>query len=70
MTFKTNRGIYTELFSRQDIANLLSALEPANVRSGFDHGWIEALCRVGIACGIRYDAPVPPPSPRQLNGAP
>ena len=70
MTFKTNRGIYTELFTRQDLVNILSALEPANVRTGFDHGWIEALCRVGLACGIRYDAPVPPQAPRQLDGAP
>ena len=52
MTFKTNRGIYTELFTRQDLVNILSALEPANVRSGFDHGWIEALCRVGIALSL------------------
>ena len=70
MTFKTNRGIYTELFTRQDLVNILSALEPANVRTGFDRGWIEALCRVGLACGIRYDAPVPPAAPRQLDGAP
>ena len=70
MTFKLERGTYTELYTRQDIQNLLRALEPANVRSGFDHGWLEALCRLGIACGIRYDAPVPPPAPRQLDGAP
>lgn len=70
MTFKLERGTYTELYTRQDIQNLLRALEPANVRSGFDHGWLEALCRLGIACGIRYDAPVLPPAPRQLDGAP
>ena len=70
MTFERNRGLTTELFTRQDLVNILRALEPANVRTGFDHGWIEALCRVGLACGIRYDAPVPPPAPRQLDGAP
>ena len=70
MTFKMESGTYTELFTRQDIQNLLRSLEPVNVRTGFDHGWIEALCRLGIACGIRYDAPVPPPAPRMLDGAP
>ena len=70
MTFERNRGLTTELFTRQDLVNILRALEPANVRTGFDHGWIEALCRVGLACGIRYDAPVPPPAPRELGGAP
>ena len=70
MTFKMESGTYTELFTRQDIQNLLRSLEPVNVRTGFDHGWIEALCRLGIACGIRYDAPVPPPAPRELGGAP
>ena len=69
MTFERNRGLTTELFTRQDLVNILRALEPANVRTGFDHGCIEALCRVGLACGIRYDAPVPPPAPRQLDGA-
>lgn len=69
MTFERNRGLTTELFTRQDLVNILRALEPANVRTGFDQGWIEALCRVGIACGIRYDAPVPPPAPRMIDGA-
>lgn len=68
MGFKLERGTYTELYTRQDIANLLRALEPANMRSGFDHGWLEALCRLGIACGIVYNAPVPPPSPRMIDG--
>lgn len=68
MSFKLERGTYTELYARQDIANLLRALEPANMRSEFDHGWLEALCRIGIACGIAYTAPVPPPSPRMIDG--
>ena len=73
MTFELNRGLTTELFTRQDVANILHALEPTNVRTDFDHGWLEALCRVGVACGIRYDAPVLPQAPRMIggpNGAP
>lgn len=68
MTFELNRGLTTELFTRQDLANILHALEPTHVRTGFDHGWMEALCRVGLACGIRYNAPTPPQAPRELGG--
>ena len=67
MTFERKSGLTTEIFTRQDIVNILRALEPSNPRASFERGWLEALCRVGLACGIRYDAPVPPPSPRMID---
>lgn len=56
MTFKRGRAFgSTELYLRQDIVNILQSLEPVDRRSGFEQGFLEALIRVGLACGIVYE---------------
>jgi hypothetical protein len=67
MSFKPERKLTTELFTRTDIANLLNALEPSNPRSGFEYGWIEGFRRLGMAVGIRYDAPERPRGPALID---
>lgn len=67
MPFKLNHGIRSELYMRTDIANILESLEPIGMRTGYEQGWLEALRRVGMACGIRYVEPTSSPDPRLIE---
>lgn len=65
MSFRRIPGIRAEIYTREDIVNILQALEPDNPRAGFELGWLEALQRVGKAFAIEYEAPE---RPRMIEG--
>lgn len=47
-------GMSSDVFTRAQLAAILNALEPVSARNDFNRGWLEAMQRIGTACGIAH----------------
>ena len=47
-------GMPSDVFTRAQLTAILNALEPVSANSDFNRGWLEAMQRIGTACGIAH----------------